>query len=106
MDHGQGALRGFAKIHLAWPKLRQEKDGLSYRCPIIKLCHVRCKKDTYHLIKNTAIPLLNNSIDHLQGRKCIIVTYKAKQLKKRIIDSVHQGSKRNLTRLQNGGESQ
>mmetsp|Transcript_9369 Transcript_9369/g.17005 ORF Transcript_9369/g.17005 Transcript_9369/m.17005 type:complete len:80 (+) Transcript_9369:323-562(+) len=79
MDHGQGALRGFAKIHLAWPK---------------------------HLIKNTAIPLLNNSIDHLQGRKCIIVTYKAKQLKKRIIDSVHQGSKRNLTRLQNGGESQ
>jgi hypothetical protein len=87
----QDSSRGFAKILLAWPKLRQEKDGLSYRCPIITLCHVQCKKDTYHLIKNTAIPLLNNSIDQ--------------QLKKRIIDSVHQGSKRNLTRLQNGGES-
>jgi hypothetical protein len=30
MDHGQGALRGFAKILLALPKLQKEKDDLSY----------------------------------------------------------------------------
>jgi hypothetical protein len=30
MDHGQGALRGFAKILLALPKLQKEKDNLSY----------------------------------------------------------------------------
>jgi hypothetical protein len=53
MDHGPGALRGFAKILLASPE---------------------------RVIKNTAIPLLNDSINHLQGRKCIIVTDKARQL--------------------------
>jgi hypothetical protein len=53
MDHGQGALRGFAKILLASPE---------------------------RVIKNTAIPLLNDSINHLQGSKCIIVTNKARQL--------------------------
>jgi hypothetical protein len=80
MDHGQGALRGFAKILLASPELRKEKGDLSYGCPIVKLCHVQCKKDTYRVIKNTAIPLLNDSINHLQGSKCIIVTDKARQL--------------------------
>jgi hypothetical protein len=80
MDHGQGALRGFAKILLASPELQKEKGDLSYGCPIVKLCHVQCKKDTYRVIKNTAIPLLNDSINHLQGSKCIIVTDKARQL--------------------------
>ncbi len=80
MDHGPGALRGFAKILLASPELRKEKGDLSYGCPIVKLCHVQCKRDTYRVIKNTAIPLLNDSINHLQGRKCIIVTDKARQL--------------------------
>jgi hypothetical protein len=80
MDHGRGALRGFAKILLASPELRKEKGDLSYGCPIVKLCHVQCKKDTYRVIKNTAIPLLNDSINHRQGRKRIIVTDKARQL--------------------------
>jgi hypothetical protein len=34
MDHGQEALRGFAKILLVLPKLQKEKDDLSYRCPM------------------------------------------------------------------------
>ena len=34
----------------------------------------------YRVIKNTAIPLLNGSINHLQGSKCMIVTDKARQL--------------------------
>jgi hypothetical protein len=79
-DHGQGALRRFAKILLTSPKLRKEKEDLSYGCPIIKLCHVQCKKDTYHIIKNTATPLLNDSINHLKASQCIIITDKARQL--------------------------
>jgi hypothetical protein len=34
MDHGQEALRGFAKILLVLPKLQKEKDDLSYLCPM------------------------------------------------------------------------
>jgi hypothetical protein len=44
MDHGRGALRGFAKILLASPELRKEKGDLSHGCPIVKLCHVQCNK--------------------------------------------------------------
>jgi hypothetical protein len=80
MDHGQGALRGFAKILLTSPKLRKEKEDLSYSCPIVKLCHVQCKKDTYCIIKNTAIPLLNDSMNHLKASWCIIITDKGRQL--------------------------
>jgi hypothetical protein len=80
MDHGQGALRRFAKILLTLPKLRKEKEDLSYSCPIVKLCHVQCKKDTYCIIKNTATPLLNDSINHLKASRGIIVTDKGRQL--------------------------
>jgi hypothetical protein len=80
MDHGQGALRGFAKILLTSLKLRKEKEDLSYGCLIVKLFHVQCKKDTYRIIKNTAIPLLNDSINHLKESRCVIVTNKARQL--------------------------
>jgi hypothetical protein len=75
-----GSSSQIAKILLTSPKLQKEKEDLSYGCPIIKLCHVQCKKDTYHIIKNTATPLLNNSINHLKASQCIIVTDKARQL--------------------------
>jgi hypothetical protein len=80
LDHGQGALCEFAKILLALLELRKEKGDLSYGCLIVKLCHVQCTKDMYRVIKKTAIPLLNDSINHLQGSKCIIITNKARQL--------------------------
>lgn len=47
MDHGQGALRAFAKLLLTPPKTRKEKEDLSYGCPIVKFAHVQCQKDTY-----------------------------------------------------------
>jgi hypothetical protein len=43
LDHGQGAVRGFAKFLLISPQLHKEKNDLSYGCPIAKICHVQCK---------------------------------------------------------------
>ena len=47
LNHGQGALSGFAKFLLPPKELRKEKGNVSYSCPVAKVCHVKCKHDTY-----------------------------------------------------------
>ena len=66
LDHGQGALSGFARFLLTPKELRKEKGNLSYGCPVVKVCHVKCKHDTYRIIKNTVAQTLNDSYKQLK----------------------------------------
>ena len=73
LDHGQGALSGFAKFLLTSPSLRKEKENLSYGCPIAKICHIQCRKDTYRIMKRTIANVLNESIKLLKESRVIII---------------------------------
>ena len=79
MDHGQGSLRAFAKLLLTSKEERKKRGDLSYGCPIVKIAHVQCKKDTYRIIKNTLITTLQDSITHLRGSRCVIVCDKQRR---------------------------
>ena len=73
IDWGQGAIRGMAKILLSNPKTCKQLDNLSYGCPIVKVCHVDCRTNSYRLLKQTVATTLNSSIKKLQVSKLLIV---------------------------------
>lgn len=77
LDHGQGAMRGFAKFLLTSPQLRKEKNDLSYGYPIAKICHVQCKKDTYRVVRDTVTNSLVESIEYLQQNQLVVVLMQA-----------------------------
>ncbi len=74
VDHGQGAMRGFAKFLLTSKQLWKEKNDLSYGCPIAKICHVQCKKDTFRVIEHTVSKKIVESITHLQKSRLVVVS--------------------------------
>ncbi len=80
LDHGQGAMRGFAKFLLTSPQLHKEKNDLSYGCPIANLCHVQCKKDTYLVVRDTVTNSLVESIEYLQQNKLVVVSNKSRDV--------------------------
>jgi hypothetical protein len=43
---------------------------------VIKLAHIDCKKDTYHVLRDTTIPSLNHDLKALTGGKKVICLYK------------------------------
>jgi hypothetical protein len=58
LDHGQGAMRGFAKFLLTSIQFQKEKKDLSCGCPTAKNCHVQCKKDTFCVIEHMVLKKL------------------------------------------------
>jgi hypothetical protein len=73
LDHGQGALRGYAKFLLTSPQERKERNDLSLGCPIAKICHVQCKKDTYRVVRHTVADKLVEGIKVLNENRLVIV---------------------------------
>ena len=67
-------MSGFAKFLLTPKELRKEKGNLSYGCPVVKVCHVKCKHDTYRIIKNTVAQTLNDSFKQLKGSRLVIIS--------------------------------
>ena len=67
-------MSGFAKFLLTPKELRKEKGNLSYGCPVVKVCHVKCKHDTYRIIKNTVAQTLNDSFKQLKESRLVIIS--------------------------------
>jgi hypothetical protein len=74
LDHGQGALSRFAKFLLTPPELRKQMGNLSYGCPIVKICHVKCRTDSYRIIKNTVATHLNETMKTLKESKVVTIS--------------------------------
>jgi len=67
------AMRGYAKFLLTPAQLQKQKNDLSYGCPITKICHVQCKKDTYRIVKHTVSKKLIESIKFLNQSWLVII---------------------------------
>lgn len=72
-DHGKNKFRFHAKIHLSFPKERKAKGELSTSCPMVQMCNLECKKDTYDLLQATVMPLIQQEIIQLLESALVIV---------------------------------
>jgi hypothetical protein len=69
-DHGQEQFRMLAKV------IARDEDKRIIDKFVIKLAHIDCKKDTYHVLRDTITPSLNRDLKELTGGRKVVCLYR------------------------------